>query len=70
MSASRMCAARSGVREWQMVTVACSRRSRNAAGLPTTLERPTTTARAPFSSTPERLRISTAAWAVAGRKPS
>ena len=63
-------AARSGVREWQMVTVACSRRRRNAAGLPTTLERPTTTARRPASATPERFRSSTAAWAVAGRKPS
>ena len=37
MSAERVCDARSIVREWQMVTVACSRRSSSAAGLPTTL---------------------------------
>ena len=52
------------------MTVACSRSSRIAAGFPTTFERPTTTARRPSISMPERLRISTAAWAVVGRNPS
>ena len=53
-----------------MLTVPCSRMSKSAAGLPTTFDRPTTTTRLPAISIPERLRISTAAWAVAGRKPS
>ena len=70
MSARRTLSARSVVREWQTVTVASSLTSRNAAGMPTTAERPMTTASLPSISTPERRRISTAAWAVAGRKPS
>ena len=43
MSARRVSAARSAVREWQMVMVACSIMSRSAMGLPTMLLRPTTT---------------------------
>ena len=46
ISASRVCRARSTVFEWQTVTVAFSRSSRRAAGLPTTFERPTTRPRA------------------------
>ena len=42
------------MRLWQTVTVACSRRRRSAIGLPTTLLRPTTTARRPASATPLR----------------
>ena len=45
ISASRQTAARSGVLEWQMVTVACSCSSSMATGLPTMSLRPTTTAR-------------------------
>ena len=47
ISASRQTAARSGVFEWQMVTVACSCSSSSATGLPTMSLRPTTTARRP-----------------------
>ena len=54
----------------QTVTVASSLTSRNAAGMPTTADRPMTTASLPAISMPDRRRISTAAWAVAGRKPS
>ena len=70
ISASLTCLARSRVCEWQTVTVAFSRTRRKAAGIPTTADRPTTVARLPSISIPERRRISTAAWAVAGRKPS
>ena len=70
MSAVRMTSARSAVLLWQTVTVAFSRRSSSAAGLPMTLERPTTTACLPASSMPLCLRISMLACAVAGRKPS
>ena len=52
MSPWRTSAARSGVREWQMVTMACSWSSSSAIGLPTTFERPTTTAFRPASGTP------------------
>ena len=38
--------------------------------MPTTADRPITTASVPAISIPERRRISTAACAVAGRKPS
>jgi hypothetical protein len=38
--------------------------------MPTTADRPITTARLPSISMPDRRRISTAAWAVAGRNPS
>ena len=70
MSARPTWPARSRVREWQTVTVASSLTSRNAAGIPTTAERPITTASRPAISIPDRRRISTAAWAVAGRNPS
>ena len=69
MSAFARCPARSGVREWQTVTVASSRVRRTAAGLPTTFDRPTTTALRPRSSIPDRFSSSTAAWAVVGTKP-
>ena len=45
-------AARSRVREWQIVTVACRCRRSSATGLPTMSLRPITTAFAPSSSTP------------------
>ena len=69
-SASRVWRARSTVLLWQIVTVAFSRSMSRAAGLPTTLERPTTVTRLPASGMSERFRISTAACAVVGRKPS
>ena len=50
MSPCRTISARFGVREWQIVTVACRASSRCANGLPTTLERPTTTACLPAGS--------------------
>ena len=50
ISASFTCRARSRVREWQTVTVAFSRTRRNAAGMPTTADRPMTTARLPSIS--------------------
>ena len=46
-SARPTSAARSRVREWQTVTVASAAVSSTAIGLPTMLERPSTTARAP-----------------------
>ena len=46
------CPARSRVREWQTVTVASSLTSRNAAGMPTTADRPMTTASRPSISMP------------------
>src|SRR6476620_3368997 len=58
MSASRVTAGRSRVREWQTVTVALRCRSRSATGLPTMSDRPTTTAFAPSISTPVRSRSS------------
>ena len=56
MSASRVTAARSRVREWQIVTVAwrCSRSA--ATGFPTMSLRPTTTARAPSIEMPAASR--------------
>ena len=68
MSARRTLAARSRVFEWQTVTVASSLVSMNASGMPTTGDRPMTTASAPRSSMPERWIISSAAWAVAGHE--
>ena len=47
-----LAAARSRVFEWQTVTVASSLVSMNASGMPTTGDRPMTTASAPRSSTP------------------
>ena len=48
-SACRVMAAKSGVRLWQMVTVASCASSINAMGLPTILLRPMTTACLPRS---------------------
>ena len=49
-----------------MVTVACSASSSSAAGLPTTVDRPTTTARRPLSGTRSCPRMASTAAAVAG----
>jgi hypothetical protein len=54
------------VREWQIVTVACSARSSSAIGLPVMLLRPTTTARFPAISTSWRRSSSITASGVAG----
>src|ERR1019366_318075 len=51
-SASRVCPARSGVRLWQMVTVASACKSMSAIGFPTVLLRPMTTACLPRRSMP------------------
>ena len=56
MSAVRMIAGRSAVLLWQTVTVAFSRRSSRAAGLPMTLERPITTACLPVMLDPGLLQ--------------
>ena len=58
MSASRVTAARSEVREWATVTVASAWSSRSAMGLPTMSLRPTTTARRPETVMPLRSRSS------------
>ena len=58
ISAVWQTAGKSGVREWQMVTVACWCNSRNAMGLPTMSLRPTTTACLPLISMEFRRRIS------------
>ena len=50
-SAVEVTEARSTVREWHTVTVASRPISSCATGLPTTAERPTTTARRPLSAT-------------------
>jgi hypothetical protein len=70
MSALVVMAVRSRVCECAIVTVAFSRSSSRAVGLPTTFDRPMTTACRPASSMPLLARISTDACAVAGRKPS
>ena len=57
-SASRQTAPRSRVREWQCVTVALAASSSCASGLPTRIERPITTARAPSSDAPASLSSS------------
>src|SRR5215472_6807614 len=54
------------VREWHRVTVAFSASRSSATGLPTTTDRPTTTALAPSSGTFSLRRISSTAAAVAG----
>ena len=51
-SARRVCSARSGVRLWQIVTVASAWRRSSAIGLPTVLLRPMTTACLPRRSMP------------------
>jgi hypothetical protein len=50
ISAERQSAGRSVLREWAIVTVQSAASSKAASGLPTMLERPTTTARLPRSS--------------------
>ena len=54
MSASRVTAGRSRVREWQTVTVASACRRSRAIGLPTMSLRPSTTARRPATAMPLR----------------
>ena len=67
MSARRQCAATSRVRVWQMVTVAFAPFAfwsrMFAIGLPTMLERPTTTTSAPSIFTPDR---TSSCWIPAG----
>ena len=58
MSACRVCIPRSGVREWQTVTVALAFSIMAASGLPTMLLRPTITACRPATATPSRLSSS------------
>src|ERR1035441_2031953 len=67
ISASRHTAGRSGVLEWQMVTVACSCKSIMAAGLPTISLRPTMTARRPAMAMPLRFNSSTIPAGVQAR---
>ena len=73
MSARFTCAARSVVREWQIVTVAsppAPGRSRSAAmGRPTIVLRPITTACAPRVSTPLRSSSSRTPIGVHGTNP-
>ena len=69
MSARRQTPARSRVREWQTVTVALAFRSRLASGLPTRIERPTTTASAPSGSTPAWRSSSITPCGVHGTRP-
>ena len=64
ISARRVCAARSAVRLWQMVTVAFSCKSSSAMGLPTMLLRPTTTASLPLMGIPARLSMCSAPFGV------
>ena len=60
---------RSRVREWQTVTVALRSSRSDATGLPTRIERPTTTASAPSSSTSGRRSSSITPAGVQGRSP-
>src|ERR671922_2228789 len=68
-SARRHTAARSRVREWQVVTVALAASSSAASGLPTRSERPTTTASAPSSATSCLRSSSITPCGVQGRSP-
>ncbi len=68
MSASRVTAARSRVREWQTVTVASACIRRSAMGFPTMSLRPSTTALRPATSIPLRLSISMIPAGVHGTK--
>src|SRR4029453_2487862 len=61
--------ARSAVREWHMVTVACRSSSRKATGLPTRRLRPTTTARAPRGGAPTSSSGRITPSGVRGRRP-
>ncbi len=69
MSALRVCAARSGVRLWQIVTVASACKSISAIGLPTVLLRPITTACLPRSRVPVLSISFMQPQGVQGRKP-
>ena len=66
MSASAQMRWASGVREWMTVTVASSRCSSSAAGMPTMLLRPTTAAFLPARVTPLRFRSSRQPLGVQG----
>ena len=68
MSASRQMRSGFFVRECTTVTVQSFFMSISAAGMPTMLDRPTTTAFAPLSSTPERSRSTTHPLGVHGMK--
>src|ERR1019366_2625031 len=68
-SARAQTSRRSRVREWQTVTVAFSASSSWAIGLPNRLERPTTTASAPSSSTPVSASSSRTPEGVDGGSP-
>mmetsp|Transcript_38594 Transcript_38594/g.46686 ORF Transcript_38594/g.46686 Transcript_38594/m.46686 type:complete len:260 (+) Transcript_38594:83-862(+) len=68
MSAVLTTASGFGVREWTMVVVASALFRSMAAGIPTILLRPTTTAFFPEISTPERLRSSMQPLGVQGTK--
>ena len=65
--ASRVMAARSGVREWHTVTVPSAWVSSIAMGLPTMLLRPSTTHRFPAGEMPYSLSISMTPAGVQGR---
>ncbi len=69
-SARRQTSARSRVREWHWVTVALAASSSAATGLPTSFERPSTTASAPVSSTPAERSSSMTPAGVHGTRPS
>src|SRR5690606_4112838 len=69
ISACRTSAARSGVFEWQMVTVASASRSKRASGLPTMFERPITTAFFPRGSQPPSSRRRMMPSGVQARMP-
>ena len=65
-SAARASAARSAVREWQIVTVAFAARRSIAIGLPASSLRPITTARLPSSSIPYSSSMTITPSGVAG----
>jgi hypothetical protein len=69
-SARRHTAARSRVLEWHCVTVAFAASSSAATGLPTSFERPITTASAPRSSAPATRSSSITPAGVHGTSPS
>ena len=68
ISARRHSSARSGVREWQMVTVASFCSISRAWGFPTMLERPKTTQCFPAGSTPPSASSSMTPAGVQGKK--
>ncbi len=69
ISASRVTAAKLGVREWAIITVAFASSSIRATGLPTSKLRPTTTAFCPAISTPAECKIAITPAGVQLRKP-